>query len=237
MTAPTPIDAFPLIPRDHLFGNPSRSGGKLSPDGQWVSWMAPWEGVMNLWLAPFADPAAARRMTSARERPIPTYFWAPDSQSLLYIQDKAGDENFLLYQVPLDDGEERCLTPFENTRVQLIGASETIRDALLVGINNRDPRFHDVHRLDLGSGALTLVFENDGWAGFEADDSLTLRWAMRQNEAGGTDLHPIADGVVAETPREVIAMDDALSTGMAGYTTDGATLYWFDSRGRDTAAL
>ena len=90
MTAPTPIDAFPLIPRDHLFGNPSRIGGKLSPDGQWVSWMAPWEGVMNLWLAPFADPAAARRMTSARERPIPTYFWAPDSQSLLYIQDKAG---------------------------------------------------------------------------------------------------------------------------------------------------
>ena len=238
-TIATPALAdVPLIPRDLLFGNPVRAGGKISPDGKWLSWMAPYEGVMNVFVAPWSDPDTARRMTNATDRPIPTYFWAPDSKSVLHIRDRAGDENFLLYQVDVKSGEERCLTPFENTRVQLIGASETMRDKLLVGINNRDPRFHDIHLLDLTTGTLTLVFQNDdGWAGFEADDSLTLRWAVRQNAAGGTDMHEIVDGKVAELPREVVAMDDALTTSMAGYTTDGATLYWVDSRGRNTAAL
>jgi dipeptidyl aminopeptidase/acylaminoacyl peptidase len=231
------VAAFPLIPRDHLFGNPSRAGGKISPDGQWVSWMAPWEGVMNVFIAPAADHTAIRRMTSAKGRPIPNYFWAPDSQSLLYIRDTDGDENFLLYQVMLADGAEKCLTPFAETRVQVVGSSETMRDKLLLGINNRDARFHDIHLLDLTTGALELVFENDRWAGFEADDSLTLRWAIAQNASGGNDMHEITDGVVAETPREVIGMDDALTTGTAGYTNDGSILYWLDSRGRNTAAL
>ncbi len=236
-TAATRVADTPLIPRDHLFGNPTRSGGKISPDGQWVSWMAPWEGVMNVFMAPASDHADVRRMTSAKDRPIPAYFWAPDSRSVLYIRDKEGDENFLLYQVDLAAKAERCLTPFDGARVQVLGGSETIRDKILVGINNRDPHYFDVHLLDLATGALELVFENNAWAGFESDDSLTLRWAMRQNAAGGTDMHEITDGVVAEIPREVTGLDDALTTGMAGYTTDGTTLYWLDSRGRDTAAL
>ncbi|HSG56270.1 MAG TPA: S9 family peptidase [Paracoccaceae bacterium] len=227
----------PLISREDLFGNPVRAGGQLSPDGLWLSWMAPHEGVMNVFMAPFADPAAERRMTSAKDRPIPQYFWSPDSTALLYVQDKAGDENYLLYKVDVATGTETCLTPFENTRARVVGASDTIRDRILVGLNNRDPQWHDVYSLNLTTGALELVLENTQWAGFETDDSLTLRWAMRQNEAGGTDLHEITDGAIAEAPREVIATDDSLSTHMAGYTTDGATLYWLDSRGRDTAAL
>ncbi|APE27022.1 S9 family peptidase [Aurantiacibacter gangjinensis] len=237
-TAAARVADIPLIPRDHLYGNPVRAQGKLSPDGSHVSWMAPWEGVMNVFVAPFDDHDAARRMTSVTDRPIPSYSWAPDGQSLLYIRDKDGDENYLLYQVGLGEGaDEKCLTPFDNTRVQLIAASERIRDKVLVGINNRDPRFHDVHMLDLTDGSLELVFENNEWVGFEADDDLVLRWAMRQNAAGGTDMHEITDGEVAESPREVIGMDDALTTGLAGYTNDGSTLYWIDSRGRDTAAL
>ncbi|BBC74134.1 peptidase S9 [Altererythrobacter sp. B11] len=231
------VAAVPLIPRDALYGNPSRSGGRISPDGKWLSWLAPYEGVMNLWIAPASDPAAARRMTSATERPIPQYFWAPDSGSLLYVQDKGGDENYLLYQVDVTSGKERTLTPFENTRVQLVGASQTIRDKVLVGINNRDPRFHDVYLLDLGTGELQQVMRNDSYAGFLADDSLTLRWALRQNAAGGNDMFEITDGKVAETPRESTTMEDALTTTVAGYTTDGKTLYWLDSRGRNTAAL
>jgi len=243
MTTPAPsaaarVAGVPLIARDALFGNPTRAGGQISPDGRWLAWMAPHEGVMNVWLAPAADPHAARRMTSATERPIPAYFFAPDSTSLLYIQDKAGDENYLLYQVGIDSGAERCLTPFENTRVRLTGFSKTIRDKALVALNNRDPRHHDVHLLDLASGALSLVLENDGgYVGFLADDALALRWALRQNAEGGNDMFEIAGGTIAESPRESTGLEDSLTTMVAGYTTDGKTLYWLDSRGRDTAAL
>jgi len=232
------VRSVPLIPREALYGNPTRSAGMVSPDGKWLSWLAPHEGVMNVWLAPASDPSAARRMTSATDRPIPQYFWAPDSRSLLYVQDKGGDENYLLYQVDVESGAERTLTPFENTRVQVVGVSHTIKDKVLVGLNNRDPRFFDVHRLDLNTGELAPVMQNDaGYAGFLADDSLTLRWALRQNAAGGLDMFEIEDGQIAATPRESTDLEDALSTSVAGYTTDGSTLYWVDSRGRNTAAL
>ena len=230
-------DTAPLIPRAALFGNPTRAHGMISPDGQWLSWIAPRDGVLNIWIAPAADPEAARPVTGSTERPIRQHFWAPDSSAVMYIQDKGGDENYLLYRVDVATGAETTLTPFEDTRVQLIGASTTMKDKLLLGLNNRDPQWHDVHLLDLSTGALTLVLENNAFAGFMADDNLVLRMAMRQNAAGGTDYFRITDNVVEETPFETTAMEDALTTTPAGYTSDGATLYWIDSRGRNTAAL
>jgi dipeptidyl aminopeptidase/acylaminoacyl peptidase len=236
-TAADAVQSFPLITREALFGNPVRSGGTLSPDGKWLGWMAPHEGVMNVFIAPFDKPAEARRMTSAKDRPIPFFSFTRDSASLIYIQDKAGDENFLLYQVNISTGEERTLTPFENTRARVVGGSHTIRDKLLVGLNNRDARYHDVYLLNLTTGSLDLIFQNDSYVGFLADDTLTLRLAMRQNDAGGSDFFDVVDNRVSETPRDSTGLEDSLSTGPAGYTTDGKTLYWIDSRGRNTAAL
>jgi dipeptidyl aminopeptidase/acylaminoacyl peptidase len=236
-TAAQSVQSVPLITREALFGNPVRSGGTISPDGKWLGWMAPHEGVMNVFVAPFDKPDEARRLTGAKDRPIPFFSFARDSASVIYIQDKAGDENFLLYQVDLASGAERTLTPFENTRVRVVGSSHLIRDKLLVGLNNRDPQYHDVFLLDLKSGELEMVLQNDSYVAFLADDTLTLRMAIRQNDSGGSDLFEITGGKVAETPRESTTLEDSMTTGPAGYTTDGATLYWTDSRGRDTAAL
>ncbi len=237
----TTAEAAPLIPREALFGNPTRTQGMLSPDGKWLSWLAPKDGVLNIWIAPRnqggGDQGAAKAVTSSTDRPIRSHFWSPDSKSVGYIQDKGGDENFLLYKIDVATGEETTLTPFENTRVEIVGASETIKDKLLIGVNNRDPQFHDVHLLDINTGKLELVYQNEGFAGFMADDTLTLRMAYRQNEAGGTDYFEVTDNVVAEEPFETTAMEDSLTTSPAGYTTDGSVLYWIDSRGRNTAAL
>ncbi len=230
-------DGIPLIPREHLFGNPTRAQGQISPDGKWLSWLAPYEGVLNIWMAPRDNPDDAKPMTRADDRPIRQHMWSPDATSLLYIQDKGGDENFLLYRIDIASGEETTLTPFDDTRVDIVGASETIKDAILVGLNNRDPQWHDVHRLDLTTGELTLVYENNAYAGFMADDTLTLRMAMSQNEAGGTDYFRFVDGAVEEEPFETTAMEDSMTTAPAGYTVDGSVLYWLDARGRNTAAL
>nr|WP_298895437.1 S9 family peptidase [uncultured Altererythrobacter sp.] len=231
------LSSIPLIPRDDLFGNPTRAAGKLSPDGKWLSWLAPKQGVLNIWLAPVDSPDAAKAMTEATDRPIRQYMWAPDSRSLLYIQDKGGDENFLLYGVDIASGKETTLTPFENTRVDIVGGSESIRDKILIGLNNRDPQFHDVHLLNLNTGELTLVIENNSYAGFMADDTLTVRMALRQNEAGGTDYFRVVDNDVKDEPFSTTSMEDALTTSPAGYTRDGSILYWLDSRDRNTAAL
>ena len=106
----------PLIERTKLFGNPVKANGRISPDGKWLSWTAPRDGVLNIWVAPVANPDAAKPMTNERERPIRQYFWSPDSKRVLFIQDKGGDENFLLYGVDVATGKQITLTPFEKTR-------------------------------------------------------------------------------------------------------------------------
>jgi dipeptidyl aminopeptidase/acylaminoacyl peptidase len=227
----------PLIERTKLFGNPSRTQGRISPDGKWLSWLAPKDGVMNVWVAPAADPAKARALTTEKTRPIRSYFWAPDASMILFINDKGGDENFLLYGVDVASGVQRSLTPFDKTRAMVIGMSREIHDRILVGLNNRDPRWHDVYSLDLKSGALTLVLKNDGFAGFDADEQLRIRDALKPRADGGSDLYPVENNQVAAQPSESISFEDSGETGVVAFSQDGSTRYWIDSRGRNTAAL
>lgn len=241
MSAAGPVPALsaeaPLIERAKLFGNPTRAAGRLSPDGKWLSWVAPRDGVLNVWIAPVADPAKARAMTAEKARPVAGYYWAPDSSMILFVTDKGGDENYLLYGVDVVSGVQKTLTPFEKTRVMISGTSPLVKDRILVGLNNRDPRFHDVHSLNLKTGELTLLVKNDGYAGFIADPQLEVRKALRQRSDGGMDLFEVKDGKVAATPSEQIAFEDSMTTQPAGYSTDGKVLYWVDSRGRNTAAV
>lgn len=226
----------PLIERAKLFGNPEKAQGRISPDGQWISWLAPSNGVMNIWVAPASDPAKAKVLTSEAKRPIRQHFWSPDSSMILFINDKDGDENFLLYGVAPAGGEARVLTPFEKTTVLIIGMSDKVTDRILVGLNNRDEKWHDVHSLDLKTGKLTEVFRNDGFGGFTADEELNLRVASRPNAAGGEDLFRIVNGKVEEKPFTSWGLDDSQTTQPISFSADGKTLYWIDARGRDTAA-
>jgi len=229
--------SVPLIERAKLFGNPSRSGASLAPDGKHLAWLAPRDDVMNIWIAPINKLDAARPLTASKDRPIRTVFWSPDSSMVMYIQDKAGDENFLLYGVDVRSGGERTLTPFEKTRVQIVSVSPLIKDRILVGLNNRDPQWHDIHSLDLQTGKLTEIMRGDGYAGFVADAAHALRLALRPNAAGGMDYFAVSDGKVSAKSVASTGLDDSLTTSPAGFTTDGKTLYWIDSRGRNTAAL
>jgi dipeptidyl aminopeptidase/acylaminoacyl peptidase len=227
----------PLIPRAKIFGNASRANGLISPDGRWLSWTAPLDGVMNVWVAPRADLAAAKAVTAERVRPIRSYFWSADSAMLLYINDQGGDENFRLYGVPATGGAVRTLIPFDKTQTQILKVSPKVPDRILVGVNNRDPRWHDVQALDLASGELSLVFQNDGFGSFTIDQDLAVRGGSKPRPDGGMDFYRIEAGVAAAEPFASVDLDDASTTHTLRFTTDGATLYWRDSRGRDTAAL
>lgn len=228
----------PLIPREILFGNPSRMMSHISPDGRWLAWLAPRDGVLNVYAAPVANPGESRPLTAEKTRPIRFFRWSPDSRRVLFINDKGGDENFLLYSVDIDGGTERTLTPFEKTRVEFIGVSHSIPERILIGLNNRDARWFDVHSLNLDSGALTQVFINTGeFTGFIADANLRLRVASRARPDGGAEYHRVDGGSVETTPFVNVALEDLLSTAPLGFTVDGETLYWLDSRNRDKAAL
>jgi len=228
----TPVE---LIPRASFFGNPTKAQGLVSPDGRWLSWIAPREGVLNIWVAPVSDPSKAKPLTEEKVRPIRQHFWARNSKLILFINDRGGDENFLLYGVDPATGALKTFTPFEKTRVIQVRSSHAHPDEILIGINNRKQEFHDVYRLNVLTGELKLVYENNEFAAFEADDSLTLRLAFREKAGGAMEGLRFDNGKTA--PFTVIPAEDSITTSTVEILPDGKTLYWIDSRGRDKAAF
>jgi dipeptidyl aminopeptidase/acylaminoacyl peptidase len=227
----------PLIERTKFFGNPSRIAGRLSPDGKWLAFIAPRDGMLNVWVAPAAEPDKARPLTAEKVRPIRAYYWSPDSRRILFVNDKGGDENFLLYGVDVATGTQSTLTPFEKTRVQVLNISRLVKDRILVGLNNRDPRWHDVYSLDLASGKLTLVYRNDDFGGFDIDEQLQIRSGSRPRADGGVDIYAFEDGKPSEKPTESIGFEDSDGTGPISFSHDGTIAYWRESRDRDTSAI
>ena len=235
-TGPASIDEVDLIPREALFGNPERASVRISPDGEYLSWVAPVGGVLNLWVAPAGDLNGARPVTRDEGRGIRAYFWSYRPGTLLYLRDSGGDEDFHLYSLDLDSGEARDLTPFEKTTASVAGVSRNHPESILVGMNDRDAQWHDLYRVDLASGERTLVEENTQMiAGYMADADYNLRYATRARPDGGMDILR-RDGDAWQV-HEQIPFEDAMSTSPAGLTLDGQTLYMLDSRDRNTSAL
>jgi hypothetical protein len=172
------LEDFELVPRNIFFGNPSRIQGRVSPDGTKMSFLAPVDGVLNLWVGPLGDFDAAEPITQDTGSGIDSHQWALNSRNVLYIRDTGGDEDFHIYSVDLETGETVDLTPFEKTTGQFIGSSYRHPDEYLLGINNRDPRWHDVWRVNVVTGERELVEQNDRFGSFVADLDLNVRLAV-----------------------------------------------------------
>ncbi|RZA16397.1 MAG: S9 family peptidase, partial [Lysobacteraceae bacterium] len=235
--APAPIADVELIPRDALFGNPERANVQISPDGKYLSWVAAVDGVLNVWVSPANDIGKARSVTSDKARGIRQYFWSHRPDTLLYLRDTGGDENFHLFSVDLASNQSRDLSNFPNTRAYVVGVSHLHPESVLVGMNDRDPKWHDLYRVDLAGGKRTLVEKNTlELAEYMVDPDFKVRMAMKSRADGGSDLLA-PDGKGGWKIVDEIPFADSLTTFASGYTTDGKTQYFVDSRGRDTAAL
>lgn len=240
LSAPALADASPQVPliaRSALFGNPTRIDGQVSPDGKWISFIAPRDGVMNLWVAPIDHPDEARALTAQKGRPLETSTWTEDSRQLLFVTDTGGDENYRLYGVDVRTGQLRNYTPYEKTRAEILAMSREDPGHILISLNKRDPRWHDVYRLDLATGDMQEVMRGDGYARFVVDQQLRVRLVGAAREDGGADYFRLSNGQVEAAPFVSIGLEDVLTTTPLSFTDDGKTLYWLDSRGRDTAAL
>jgi dipeptidyl aminopeptidase/acylaminoacyl peptidase len=231
-----------LIPRSVLFGNPERTSPQISPDGSSLAWVAPRDGVLNLWVAPIggdsgADWAAARPVTEDTDRGIRSFAWARDGRHVLYVQDVGGDENWRLYDVEPESLKRRDLTPFEGIHATIIGTSKRRRSEVLVGINADNPQLHDVYRLNLDSGELVKEIENPGYAGWLADEDLVVRCAISPLPDGSFDVL-VRDSAEAEFRHLLtIPAEDATSTDVVSFSGDGRSLLMISSAGSDTGRL
>jgi dipeptidyl aminopeptidase/acylaminoacyl peptidase len=219
-----------------LFGNPDKSSARVSHDGTKISYLAPRDGVMNVFVGPIDDPAAAKPVTNDKQRGIRSYFWAYDNKHVLYVQDSKGDEDWHIYSVDLDSGETKDLTPYDKVAAQIDGISEKFPGEIIVGLNDRDPQFHDLYRVNIGTGERELVQKNTEYAGFVVDDDFKVRFASKMMPDGSLQyFEPDGSGGWKEYIN--VGSDDTLTTSIAGFDKTGQKLYLTDSRGRNTSAL
>ena len=224
-----------LIPRAHLFGNPSKISAQISPDGRLLAWLAPVDGVLNVWVGPSDAPQDAQPITNDRKRGIRFYQWTYDGRHLVYLQDEKGNENFHVYAVDPQTCTTKDLTPLEGVSAMINRVSRTVRDRILVGINHRNPKFHDLHSIDLATGDNSLIEENNGVASFVTDHHYNVHLAVRNTPGGAREILHRPDGVW--TPWITFAPEDAPISHPSHLDTQAKTLFIRDSRGRDTVAL
>ncbi|MGH8103411.1 MAG: S9 family peptidase, partial [bacterium] len=225
-----------LIPRQVLFGNPDKAGAQISPDGSKLSFLAPLDGVLNIWVAPAGKPASAKPVTHDTGRGVRQYFWAYTNHHILYLQDKNGDENWRIYAVDLDIWKTMDLTPVEKVQARVQEVSYKYPDEILIGLNDRNPQLHDIYRLNVLTGDKQLLEENQRFVGYVSDDDYTLRFALSPTPEGGFDLFEKTSAgdwqLYSKIPQE-----DSLTTSPAGFDKTNRVLYMIDSRRRNTAAL
>ncbi|MBI2072188.1 MAG: S9 family peptidase, partial [Gemmatimonadetes bacterium] len=227
----------PLIPRSILFGNPERATPLLSPDGRRLAYLAPLDGVLNVWLGSTGG-ADYQPVTRDQDRGIRVYFWGRDSRHILYLQDKGGDENWRLFAVAVEAQTERELTPYRDVQVRIVEHDKHFPNDVVIAMNREDARRHDAYRLDLRTGKAERVAENPGnvvqWV---TDTALQVRGAVASREDGGFDL------LLRTTERDpwVTTLrgnaEDALPSGPVSFTQDGQSLFLRDSRGANAARL
>jgi dipeptidyl aminopeptidase/acylaminoacyl peptidase len=185
----------PLIDREIFFGNPEITGATISPDGKYIAFRKPYKDTMNIWVKRTDEPfEKARLITSETKRPIRSNFWSRDSKYILFVNDFAGDENFNVFAVDPSaaSGSEvpatRNLTDMKKVRALIYEVPRSEPDVIYIGLNNRDARWHDLHKLRISSGERQLLWENtDRLAGYIFDNAGKLRLATRTSENGDTE--------------------------------------------------
>ena len=243
---PVPDDV-PIVPRETLFSDPERSLVRISPDGGFLAYIAPVDGVRNVWVAPTDDPDEAEPVTFVDDRDIADYSWAATGEHIIYSRDEDGDENFRLYSVEIASGdgdntdsdpseyEPVGLTPTEGVQARVQATSPDHPETIVVRLNEHDPQLHDLYKIDITSGERELLYENEGFVSFLLDHDYELRYGQAPAPGGGSQIMERVNGeweLYAD-----LSLEDDLTTATIGVNAAGDTLYMIDSRDRETAAL
>jgi dipeptidyl aminopeptidase/acylaminoacyl peptidase len=227
----------PIIDRELFFGDPEISGAQISPDGKFIAFVKPFKGTRNIWVKRTEDPFdAAKPVTNDKSRPVTQYFWSRDGKYILFAQDKAGDENYLVYAVnPADApaaGEDvpgaRNLTDAKGVRAAIYAVPRSDPDAMYIGLNDRDPAWHDLYKVKISTGERTLVRKNTeritSWL-FDLKDKLRL--ATRSADNGDNEVLRVDDAGFTK----VYTCNVFETCGPVRYHPDGQRVYFETNKG------
>lgn len=228
-------EAAPQVPLRDFFRNPEISSLTLSPNGVLLAYLAPVERRLNLFVQKRGE-TTARQVTEVRDRDIGGYFWK-GNDTLIYLKDDGGDENYHLFAVNITNGKTQDLTPFAGVRVGVVDDLEEVENEMLISMNQRRPDVFDVYRLNLLSGEMKMVVENPGdFVDYLTDHTGKIRLAVAKNAETN-------QNIVLYRQTEDQAFRPIIETGFKDevspffFTADNQMLYAASNLGRDKKAL
>ena len=143
-----------LIPRRLLFADPAKSVVRISPDGRRIAYLAPLDGVLNLWVASLDDVGSPRALTRVTDRSVgPWVQWLHNNRHVVFFREQGGDENWQAHRVDVETGDILALTPAPGVRCFIHQTSHHFPDELLIAHNERDKRFFEIYRVNVATGA------------------------------------------------------------------------------------
>jgi len=224
----------PTIPVEDFFKNSEKRTFRLSPDGIYIAYMAPFENRMNIHVRKF-DNDSVIRVTSVTDRDLSGYFWA-NNDRLVYIRDQGGNENFHLFAVDRDGSNEKDLTPFDGVRAQIIDDLEDNEEEMIVGLNKRIPQVFDPYRINIKTGEMKLLYENPGnITGWGTDHDGKIRLAYVTNGVDNTIMYRDNED---EPFEDVITTNFKQTLAPQFFDFDnGSIVYAVSNLGRDKAAV
>ncbi len=230
-------DTKGLIKRSAIYGNPDKSAVQISNSGKYLSYLSNSNGVLNVFVADIADIKSAKPVTHDTVRGVRQYFWSRDDKYILYMQDSGGDENLRIHRVNLQTLEDKILTPENGVRAVIYKASHKKPGEMMIGLNNRRKDFFDVYKLEIETGKLSLVYENNKFhERVIIDDEHNIRFGyVHQPDLSVNILEFKKDG--SESLFLHIAYEDYKTTSLAGFGEQENKIYIVSSEGLNTSAL
>jgi len=221
-----------LIPLRDFFRNPETTYYQVSPSGDYLAFLRPYENRLNVWVQP-RKGGEPQRVTTVTDRDIAGYFWKTD-QYILFVRDSGGDENFHLFVAGRDGDNVRDLTPFENIQARMIDDLPENPKEVIIGLNRRQKEVFDAYRLNVETGEATLAAENPGnIANWVTDHDGRIRGATTTDGVNTSLLYRKSE---SDPWRTVLTTDFKESFMPAFFTFDNQRLYGMSNLNRDKAA-
>ena len=223
----------PLIPMEDFFRNPEKSSFRISPDGNHIAYMKPWETRMNVFVLDIAN-SDERRLTSSKERSIYGFLWLGNNR-IGYVKDDGGDENMHFYAVNIDGSNEIDLTPFENVKATIVDDLDDDPEHVILGLNKRNEQIFDPYRVNVNTGQMEMIAENPGnISGWMTDHDGKLRIAITSDGVNTSLLYRDSE---LDPFKPILTTDFKEGVSPLFFTFDNKNLYVASNRGRDKTAI
>ncbi len=221
------------IPLRDFFRNPVKTYYQVSPNGKYISYLAPHNERLNIFIQELGSDNAAR-ITNVTTRDIPSYLWGNDN-TILYARDNAGDENYHLFSVDINGNNLKDLTPFENVRVNLVDELEDSKNEILIEMNKRNPEIFDVYRLNFETGEMEMTAQNPGnVSGWGTDHDGKIRIAMTTD---GVNTGIMYRDTEQDEFKTILTTDFKENLSPLFFTFDNKYIYASSNLGRDKSAI